>query len=99
PAHYIAQANREKLGISGMKKIVAFDQRQSLGDFLSAPDANNTGTSDANKVATSEKIPNNLKGLCVGVVRSEGGEDGNHFNNLPRRAKATVHFRPIGVFA
>jgi hypothetical protein len=26
PAHYIAQANREKLGMSGMEKIVAFDQ-------------------------------------------------------------------------
>ncbi|WP_426442559.1 hypothetical protein [Bradyrhizobium genosp. P] len=25
PAHYIAQANREKLGITGMEKIVAFD--------------------------------------------------------------------------
>ncbi|WP_455153267.1 hypothetical protein [Bradyrhizobium cenepequi] len=24
PAHYIAQANREKLGIRGMEKIVAF---------------------------------------------------------------------------
>lgn len=33
------------------------------------------------------------------MVRSEGGEDGSNFNNLPRRAKATVHFRPIGVFA
>jgi hypothetical protein len=30
PAHYIAQANREKLGISGMEKILAFDQSQSL---------------------------------------------------------------------
>lgn len=26
PAHGIAQANREKLGIRGMEKIVAFDQ-------------------------------------------------------------------------
>lgn len=52
PAHYIAQANREKLGISGMEKIVAFDQSQSLGDFLSAPDANGAGTPDANKVVT-----------------------------------------------
>jgi len=28
PAHYIAQANRERLGISGMEKIVTFDQSQ-----------------------------------------------------------------------
>lgn len=26
PAHYIARANREKLGISGMETLVAFDQ-------------------------------------------------------------------------
>lgn len=30
PAHCIAQANREKLGMTGMEKIVAFDQSQSL---------------------------------------------------------------------
>ena len=31
PAHYIAKANREKLGISGMEKIEAYDQwRTSL---------------------------------------------------------------------
>lgn len=34
PAHYIAQANREKLGISGMEKFAAFDQSQSLDDFM-----------------------------------------------------------------
>jgi hypothetical protein len=52
PAHYIAQANWEKLGISGMEKIVAFDQSQSLDDFLRLPDANSAGTSAANKVVT-----------------------------------------------
>jgi hypothetical protein len=31
PAHYIAQANREKLGFSGM--VIAFDQSGSLDDF------------------------------------------------------------------
>ena len=40
PAHYIAQANREKLGISGMDKIVAFDQSQNTDDFLPLPGAN-----------------------------------------------------------
>ena len=42
PAHYIAQANREKLGVCGMEKIVAFDQSQSLDDFLQLPEANKT---------------------------------------------------------
>jgi hypothetical protein len=40
PAHYIAQANREKLGISGMEKIIAFDKSQSLDDFMPSPEAN-----------------------------------------------------------
>jgi hypothetical protein len=40
PAHYIAQANRETHGISGMEKIVTFDQSQSLEDWLAAPRAN-----------------------------------------------------------
>lgn len=52
PAHYIAQANREKLGISGMEKIVAFDQSQSLDDFMPVPDANRAGTSGENRVVT-----------------------------------------------
>ncbi|UWU80470.1 hypothetical protein N2603_18970 [Bradyrhizobium huanghuaihaiense] len=52
PAHYIAQANREKLGMSGMEKIVAFDQTQSLDDFMPVPDANRAGTSGENRVVT-----------------------------------------------
>ena len=50
--HYIAKANREKLGISGMDKIVAFDRSQSLDDFGPLPDPNSVGTPTANKVVT-----------------------------------------------
>lgn len=52
PAHYIAQANREKLGMSGMDKIVAFDQSHSLDDVVALPDANKAGTSCENRVVT-----------------------------------------------
>jgi integrase len=52
PAHYIAQANREKLGMTGMDKIIAFDQSLSLDDFTPLPDANSARTPDANKVVT-----------------------------------------------
>jgi hypothetical protein len=31
------------------------------------------------------------------MVRSEGGEDVNNFNKLPRWAKSEVHLRPIGA--
>jgi integrase len=52
PAHYLAKANREKLGMTGMDKIVTFDQSQSFDDFLPASEANSAGTPDANKVVT-----------------------------------------------
>jgi len=39
-AHYIAQANRKKLGFCGMDKVVAFDQSRSVNAFA----ANETGT-------------------------------------------------------
>jgi hypothetical protein len=38
--------------MSGMDKIVAFDQSQSLDDFVALPDANRAGTSGENRVVT-----------------------------------------------
>src|ERR1700733_4118139 len=58
PAHYIAQANREKLGISGMGKIVAFDQSQSLDDLLQLPEANRVRTFNGNELVT---FPGNIR--------------------------------------
>jgi len=52
PAHYIAQANREKLGMSGMEKIVTFDQGQSYDGFMPRPEANSVRTLRANEVVT-----------------------------------------------
>jgi hypothetical protein len=52
PAHYIAKANREKLGVSGMDKIVAFDQSQPLDDFMPEPKTNRVRTSGGNEVVT-----------------------------------------------
>jgi hypothetical protein len=52
PAHYIAKANREKLGVSGMGKIVAFDQSRSLDDFMPPPKTNRVRTSGGNGVVT-----------------------------------------------
>jgi hypothetical protein len=54
PAHYIAQANREKLGFSGMDKVVAFDGHASLDDFA----ANEAGTTTLNEVVT---FPGNIR--------------------------------------
>jgi predicted chitinase len=54
PAHYIAQANREKLGFSGMDKVIAFDEFDSTADFA----ANEAGTSAVNGVVT---FPGNIR--------------------------------------
>jgi integrase len=50
PAHYIAKANREKLGTSGMDKIVVFDQSQNTDDFLPLTDASKVATNRENRV-------------------------------------------------
>jgi integrase len=52
PAHYIAQANREKLGMTGMAKIVAFDQSAAPDDFMPLSRGNSGGTPSTNKVVT-----------------------------------------------
>lgn len=49
PAHYIAQANREKLG---MDKIVVFDQSQDADDFSPLPVANKVAANGENRVVT-----------------------------------------------
>ncbi|RZN30461.1 tyrosine-type recombinase/integrase [Bradyrhizobium sp. Leo121] len=49
PAHYIAKARREKLGITGMQRIVAYDQSTG-SDLLSL--TNGLGTGMENKVVT-----------------------------------------------
>ena len=54
PAHYIAQAHREKLGFSGMDKVVAFDTSTSPDDFV----ANEAGTNTLNRVVT---FPGNIR--------------------------------------
>ena len=58
PAHYIAQANREKLGFSGMDKVVTFDRSASLDDCP----ANGAGTNTQNEVVTFPKKPLRFQG-------------------------------------
>ena len=53
PAHYIAQANRKKLGFSGMDKVVSFDQSEAAVEFA----ANEAGTIAVNGVVT---FPGNI---------------------------------------
>jgi hypothetical protein len=58
PAHYIARANREKLGISGMDKVVTFDQSASRDDCP----ANGAGTHTQNEVVAFPKKPLRFQG-------------------------------------
>jgi hypothetical protein len=103
PAHYIAQANREKLGISGMEKIMAFDQSQSLDDFMGVPEANNVGTPTANGVVTFpgniQKKLKEIKDKRGFMVRSEGGRICCDFNRSPIWAKGLGAFRAYRCFS
>jgi hypothetical protein len=56
PAHYIAKAKREKLGMSGMEKIVAFDESHSLDELMALPNANIDRTAAENRVVTLRVI-------------------------------------------
>lgn len=58
PAHYIAQANRERPGISGMEKIVTLDQGRSRDDFAPGQEANRLRTLHANEVVA---FPGNIR--------------------------------------
>jgi hypothetical protein len=49
-----------------MEKIVAFDQSQSLDDFMGVPEPNNMGTPPANGVAT---FPGNIRKKTLGNQR------------------------------
>ena len=85
PAHdNIAQANREKLGMSGMEKIVAFDQSQSLDEFLQLPDVDSTRTLAGDGVVT---FPDSIRNTMWSMVRSEGHRICYGINRLERSIK------------
>jgi len=50
PAHYIANAKRDKLGLTGMEKLVSFDssQNENIDDFMPFPAVNATVTPISN---------------------------------------------------
>lgn len=49
PAHYIAKANRDKLAISGMEKIEAYDQTENIADLAMPNDQNKIVTFESNR--------------------------------------------------
>ena len=57
PAHYIAQANREKLGFTGMDKMIAFDATQTDGVIGGPLSEHKDRTSAGNEVVT---FPRNI---------------------------------------
>src|SRR6201990_1261229 len=96
--------------MSGMDKVVAFDQSQSLDDLMPLSDANRAGTSCENNVVTlagnNRKKPNDFNAKCGFMVRSEGLEP-PRFYSLPPQGSASTNsatsalgdrrdLRPIG---
>jgi hypothetical protein len=74
-----------------MDKIVAFDQSQSLDDFMPAPKINRVRTSGSNGVVTfrgiSAKKLSDFNAKRGFVVRSEGGRICCDFNDLHEPSK------------
>jgi len=66
PAHYIAQANREKFGFSGMDKVVVFDRSASLDGFCGEPGRNETPERSGN-------IPGNIRKKSFVISRLNVG--------------------------
>ena len=98
PAHDIAQANRKMLGISGMDKIVACDQSQSLDDFMRLREANGGSTPSRSQNCNvagqfPQKKRSDFKAKRGFVVRSEGGRICCDFNGLPEWTKTFGAFR------
>src|ERR1700755_1242658 len=80
--------------MSGMDKVVAFDQSQSLDDLMPLSDANRAGTSCENNVVTlagnNRKKPNDFNAKCGFMVRSEGLEP-PRFYSLPPQGSASTN--------
>src|SRR5439155_25533539 len=94
PAHDIAQANRKMLGISGMDKIVACDQSQSLDDFMRLREANGGSTPSRSQNCNvagqfPQKKRSDFKAKRGFVVRSEGLEP-PRFYSLPPQGSAST---------
>jgi hypothetical protein len=49
PALYIAKASRDKLAISGMEKIEAYDQTENVADLAMPTDQNRIVTFESNR--------------------------------------------------
>jgi hypothetical protein len=71
--HYTAQANREKLGMSRMEKIVTFDQSQSLDDFMPVPEADGAWERRGNIPGQHPEKSAMISGLnvCTGVLGAQ----------------------------
>ena len=78
--------------MSGMEKIVAFDESQSLDELMAPPDANIDRTATENRVValrgSFEKKCGEFRRLSVGMVRSEGGRICCNINGLSGSFKA-----------
>jgi hypothetical protein len=53
PALYIAKASRDKLAISGMEKIEAYDQMENVADLAIPSDQNRIVTFESNRLKKS----------------------------------------------
>lgn len=65
PAHYIAKANRDKLAVSGMEKIEAYDQMENIADLAMPIDQNRIVTFESNRREKILRFQRQVWGWCA----------------------------------
>jgi hypothetical protein len=65
PALYIAKANRDKLAISGMEKIEAYDQMENIADLAMPTDQNRIVTFESNRQKSREISTPSVGSWCA----------------------------------
>jgi hypothetical protein len=65
PALYIAKANRDKLAISGMEKIEAYDRMENIADLAMPTDQNRIVIFESNRRKKTVTFQRQMWGWCT----------------------------------
>lgn len=94
PALYIANASRDKLAISGMEKLEAYDQMENIADPAMPVDQNRIVTFESNRRKKMMRFQRQVWGWCARMVVA--------FTAIsmiyPSAASRKVPIKPNGTF-
>jgi hypothetical protein len=94
PALYIAKANRDKLAISGMEKIEAYDQMENIADLAMPTDLNRIVTFESNRRKKILRFQRQTWGWCARRAVAFAEISNGYIDQLRNK----VHFGPKSTF-